>query len=91
MSLFAANFTVSAIVSYTSLGTAGYLPDPPRLGVSRLIKASTHTSIKLIPDVLNRDKIWLHRRPFHHIHVVYRQDLRCGMCGIGAVIILLQH
>ena len=37
--------------------------------VCRLIRASTHTSVQLAPDVLNWRKIWRHRRPFHHIQL----------------------
>ena len=37
--------------------------------VSRLVKASTHTPFKLVPDVLNGRKIWRHRRLFHNINV----------------------
>ena len=59
--------------------------------VCMLIRASTHTSVQLVPDVLNWRKIWRHRRPFHHIYVVSRQELRCGTCGMGASIILLQY
>ena len=59
--------------------------------VCKLIRARTHTSVQLVPDVLNWRKIWRHRWPFHHIHVVCRQELRCGTCGMGASIILLQY
>ena len=59
--------------------------------VCRLIRASTHTSVQLVPDVLNWRKIWRHWWPFHHIHVVCRQELCCGTWGMGASIILLQY
>ena len=59
--------------------------------VCRLIRASTQTSVQLVPDVLNWRKIWRHRRPFHYINVVCRQELSCGTCGMGVSIILLKY
>ena len=50
-----------------------------------------HTSVRQVSYLFYQRQVWRFGWPFHNIHVIYLQILRCQLCRVWAGIVLLEN